>query len=85
MAGANDATLHEVKLDSFRVTGAEGPAVKTLLLSTGHELAPEEGARLMKAGILRVPRLHGVQARYAWYVRSNPNSRVADNLVPDAP
>lgn len=84
MAGKHDALFDEVVHDRFMVPGAEGESVGYFVLNTGHDLSPEEAGELMKAGILRVPDYHGVHAPYGYYVRSNPDKTISDNLVEPA-
>lgn len=87
MAGYNEATFTDVVKDRFAIRGAEGESVGYFVLSTGHDVSPEEGGELMKEAILHVEGYHGVSAPWGFYVRSNRNTTVADNLVelPDYP
>lgn len=87
MAGYNEATFTDVIKDRFAIRGAEGESVGYFVLSTGHDVSPEEGGELMKEKILAVPGYHGVAAPWGFYVRSNRNETIADNLVeqPDYP
>ena len=81
MAGYNEARFTEVVKDHFAVQGAEGESVGYFILNTGHEVSPTEGGELMKDKILAVQGYHGVAAPWGYYVRSNPNEIVEDNLV----
>lgn len=87
MAGYNEASFTDVIKDRFAVRGAEGESVGYFVLSTGHDVSPEEGGELMKEKILHVEGYHGVAAPWGYYVRSNRNQTVDDNLValPDYP
>ncbi len=81
MAGHHDATFIDVVEDRFAVNGYEGESVGYFVLDSGHEVSPVEGGELMKDGILRVAGYHGVAAPYGYYIRSNPNETIEDNLV----
>ncbi|MDD9945779.1 MAG: hypothetical protein OXU20_32345 [Myxococcales bacterium] len=80
-AGSNDASIASIEHDTFEVEGAHGSSVGLLTLNTGHILHPEEAGRLMKAGIVRIPNHHGVEAPYGFYVRSNADDSPLNNLV----
>ena len=81
MAGHHDATFVDIIKDQFAVPGAQGESVGYFVLNSGHDVSPEEGGELMKEQILRVEGYHGVAAPYGFYVRSNPNDNLEDNLV----
>ena len=62
------------------------PSVREISLSQGHVLKPWQAGELAKLGIVVIPLHHGVEnhlARGDYYLRSNPNDTVADNLVPN--
>lgn len=83
-AGLNRDTLSGVEYDRFDIEGAHGKSVGMLNLGSGKRMHPEELGRLLKAGIMKIAGLHGVQAPFGFYVRSNPNRSTADNLVDPA-
>jgi len=72
-AGSNQTTIDDSEHDRFDVTGASGSSVGLVEIGTGHALHPEELGRLLKAGIVRIPGYHGVEAPYGFYIRSSPN------------
>jgi len=61
-------------------------SVSTISLSEGHVLKPWQAGELAKLGILDIPNHHGVEnslARGGYYLRSDPNDTITDNLVPN--
>ena len=80
-AGRNRHEVTVVEHDEFEVEGAHGESVGMLNLDSGHRLHPEELGRLLISGVVEVPGMHGVQAPYGYYVRTNPNADPTDNLV----
>ena len=80
-AGLLRDSIVAVELDQFEIPGAHGSSVGMVETERGYRLHPEEGGRLLKAGIVELPGHHGVEAPYGHYVRSNPNESTDDNLV----
>lgn len=80
-AGLNRDTIARVEHDQFQIEGAHGSSVGMIELASGYYLHPQELGRLLKRGIMEIPNVHGVEADYGFYVRSNPNDDTSDNLV----
>ena len=59
-------------------------SVDEITLGTGQSVAPWQAAQLVHDGLIALPGHHAVenpQARGGWYLRSNPNDTLADNLI----
>ncbi|CAM4419939.1 hypothetical protein [Zobellia nedashkovskayae] len=83
-AGLNRDTIANIEHDTFETEGAYGTSVGMIELRKGYNLHPQELGRLLKSGIVQIPNVHGVEAQYGFYVRTNPNANPADNLVDPA-
>jgi len=80
-AGLHRDTLGSVTHDRFELEGAQGQSVDLITTGKDYVLHPEEMGRLLKAGIVDIPNLHGVEAPYGFYARTDPNDTPDDNLV----
>ncbi len=80
-SGLNRDEIDNVEHDVFEIEGAHGSSVGMINLASGYRLHPEELGRLLKKGIIEIPNVHGVEADYGFYVRTNPNDDTTDNLV----
>ncbi|MCF6299887.1 MAG: hypothetical protein L3J52_02035 [Proteobacteria bacterium] len=80
-AGLNRDGIESIELDSFEIEGAHGASVGMFNLESGYRLHPQELGRLLKRGIVEIPNTHGVEADYGYYVRTNPNDDISDNLI----
>ncbi|MFP3902408.1 MAG: DUF3892 domain-containing protein [Acidimicrobiia bacterium] len=59
-------------------------SVAEIRLTSGHRLTPWQAAAMLRDGVIGLPGYHAVHqplARGEWYLRSNPNDDLDDNLV----
>lgn len=92
LLGSNPTSIHAVTYD---VAHLAKPGVRTnrrrpvrsvaeITLESGHTVAPWQAAELVRDGIIDLPHYHAVhqpRARGEWYLRSNPNDELDDNLI----